>query len=77
MHMVRRAQSDPKKQVRFNLGMGLIGMSFGTKLNFCFCFWLDIHKSIRSVHSYGCGMAHLGLRKVILNIKSVKMSRLN
>ena len=54
--------------VRMNLGMKLIRMNF--EVDFLHVVkHIEIHL-FDSVYSYGCCQAHLGLSKVILNIKS-------
>ena len=59
MDVVIRAHGD-LKLIRINLSMKLI-----------FCIRLEAYINLfDSVHSYGCGQAHLGLQKVILNITS-------
>ena len=52
-----------------NAGMKLIRMNLVMKL--IVCIWLGIRKHLfDSLHSYGCGQAHLDFPKVILNIES-------
>ena len=50
-------------------GMKLIRINLNMK--FMFYMWLEAYINLfDSVHSYGCGQAHLGLQKVILNTTS-------
>ena len=61
------AQNDSQQQVIMDLGMTLIRMK---------SFFLHVvrHAQLHlfdSLHSNGCGQAHQGFPKVILNIKTV------
>ena len=69
MGVVRGVKSDSKQQVRMNLVMRLISMNFDMKLIFLHVVRYTKINLFDSVHSDGCSQAHLGIPKLIINIK--------